>query len=386
MRNPLIKLNHLHRRYLCFGIYSIYVMKLEFDIKRYRLDFKFDARTSRGAVRNKESLFIIIRDQGNPGQFGIGECGPLPGLSPEHVNDAHKVLHQLSQECRLEDVRSMNEVMPWVSRNIDRSMPSLRFGMEVALRDFFQGGRRCIFDNAFFQGKKRIQINGLIWMGNKEFMIRQIRHKLDAGFACIKIKVGALAHDVELEVLKYIRSEFGRQDVEIRLDANGAFTAEEAMHYLERFAEYGIHSIEQPIGAGQAESMFALCRKSPIPVALDEDLIGVDPLAAGKKFLSDIKPHFIILKPSLMGGIAAARAWIDLASSMDIGWWMTSALESDIGLNAIAQLASEYDPQIPQGLGTGQLYFNNFSSPLRLDSDVLSYDKKSTWQLDPLFR
>jgi o-succinylbenzoate synthase len=359
-------------------------MNLSLERRRYRLVFKFDAKTSRGAIREKESLYLLIRDQDHPDCVGVGECGPLPGLSPENVDDVDRALRLISDKKMLEGVDAPGEVSSWIRSTIDRSLPSLRFGMEVALRDCFNGGRRMIFDNAFFNGSKRIPINGLIWMGSKAFMVSQIRQKLEAGFSCLKLKVGALALDVELAVLKHIRSAFSRDDMEIRLDANGAFPPDRALTYLERLSDFDIHSIEQPIRAGQPENMARLCRVSPIPIALDEELIGRIPDHSGNSLLEYIQPQYIILKPTLVGGIEATRSWIDCASALGIGWWMTSALESDIGLNAIAQLTAEYDPDIPQGLGTGQLFLNNFISPLRLESEHLAYANDGSWDLSPL--
>jgi L-alanine-DL-glutamate epimerase-like enolase superfamily enzyme len=257
------------------------------------------------------------------------------------------------------------------------SLPSIRFGLETALLDFLNGGRKRILANTFFDQGAPIPINGLIWMGTKEFMLQQINQKLGEGFSCLKMKIGAIDFAQELELLRYIREQEAAKNLVLRVDANGAFSPLEALGKLEQLQDFGIHSIEQPIGVAQWEAMRELAQKSPIPIALDEELIGK---SNKEEVLDFIKPQFIILKPSLLGGILETREWIRLAEARRIGWWMTSALESAIGLNAISQLTSTYLPSLPQGLGTGKLYDNNLESPLVVQSGEIRYEQSGDWE------
>lgn len=350
-----------------------------FSIVPYTLKFKFPAGTSRGVLHDKKSYFIKVTSEG---KAGWGEAGPLPGLSPENdIPEFEKVLYntidELNKQEKLPDVSDV----PYF---ISPQMPAVRFALETALLDLKNNGRRMIFDNDFYRVGKPILINGLIWMGEKEEMIRQIHDKLEKGFQCIKLKIGAIDFTEELTLLKAIRDEFTPDKVELRVDANGAFSSEEAMDKLHKLARYSIHSIEQPIAAGQHKAMARICAESPVPVALDEELIGVKNHGDKWTLLKEIQPDYIILKPTLLGGFNATNEWIKLADQMDIGWWITSALESDIGLNAIAQYTYAKYSRMPQGLGTGTLFVNNIPSPLTVDGQYLKYGATGDWDLSIL--
>lgn len=332
------------------------------------LRFKFPAGTSRGVLLHKPSAFLILKKNG---VTGIGECSVIPGLSidPEETYD-----RKLEEVCRLLNYGVEPD-------SIDLSdYPSIAFGLETALLDLKAGVSKILFRSHFTEGLTGIPINGLVWMGDKDFMQRQIREKIAAGYRCIKLKVGALDFDTEMEILAGIRQQFSPSDIEIRLDANGAFSSKNALEKLEKLAAFGIHSIEQPIKAGQFEIMADICRTSPIPVVLDEELIGVK--SSDKEFVLEIiKPAYIILKPSLVGGFSESEEWIRLAKKHNIGWWITSALESNIGLNAIAQWTYMLNSTLPQGLGTGQLYHNNIPSPLVIENAKLFYRPENQWNL-----
>jgi o-succinylbenzoate synthase len=348
---------------------------IKFIVTPYKLHFKFEAGTSRGVLREKTSFFLQAFEDSIPGVVGWGEAAPLPKLSIDDLPDFES---HLSGYCRkfkgMEVMKSEEEILKWVSSAIPDRFPSIRFAFETALLDLMHGGRNKVFENPFFEGKEPIPINGLIWMGKQEFMLEQIDKKLEEGYSCIKMKIGAIDFDQECALLDYIRSRYSSDEIVLRVDANGAFDPGSALEKLKRLASYDLHSIEQPIRQGQIKEMAALCRLSPLPIALDEELIGVNGIENKRKLLEGIMPHYIILKPTLVGGIASSREWIALAESLDIGWWMTSALESNIGLNAIAQLTSTFSVTTPQGLGTGQLYINNIASPLKIENGHILYD------------
>lgn len=351
----------------------------------YKLVFRFDAGTSRGVLREKTSWFIRIRSEDQPGVFGLGECGPLPNLSPDHkpyLSD--RIKEALKKIAEWEDMPQQGQIGEKVASIVPAYLPAVSFAIETALLDLSSGGKRMIIKNDFVLGKLKTPINGLVWMGEKDFMLRQIREKLEAGYTCIKIKVGAIDPDAELDMLKYIRKRFSTEAVTIRLDANGAFKPGDALQILERFSAYGIHSVEQPIQAGHRRAMRRLCRKSPIPIALDEELIGITGLEQKLILLDEISPQYIILKPTLVGGLYATGQWVELAEQRSIGWWVTSALESNIGLNAIAQYTAGFRTGMHQGLGTGQLYRNNIQSPLFISRGYLGYDPQSAWDLGAL--
>ncbi|WP_455497853.1 o-succinylbenzoate synthase [Coprobacter sp.] len=339
---------------------------------RYILDFKTPGGTSRGVLTQKETWFIRIWHDETPWIFGVGECALFRGLSADDCPGYEEKLREVCEQIDTLDTVSLRE---W---------SSIRFGVETALLDLKNGGKRRICPGTFYDGKQAIEINGLIWMGNKETMYRRIEEKLAAGFHCVKLKIGAIDFNSELELLKSIRSRYGKDEIELRVDANGAFSPVEAMCKLDKLSRYDIHSIEQPIRQGQWPEMEILCRDTPIPIALDEELIGINEPEQKEQMLNAIKPQYIILKPALAGGLSGSAEWIDKAEKQGIGWWITSALESNVGLNAIAQWTATLQPCIPQGLGTGQLYTNNIVSPLVQKGSVIQYDPSLNWDLSAL--
>lgn len=342
-------------------------MKAQF--KKYTLQFHLPAGTSRGTYSTRDSWFLFLEEGG---KTGIGECAPLPGLSLE---DPNEIDTKLTEVCANIDFFSNNiqHLCDW---------PSIRFGLETALLDFQNGGKRILFKTAFSERKQGIPINGLIWMGEPEYMQQQIREKLKQGFRCIKMKIGAIDFKTEMELLKGIRKEFSAKEITLRVDANGAFNPENAIEKLKQLAELEIHSIEQPIAARQWEEMARLCELSPLPVALDEELIGITSGDQKKELLSQIKPAFLVLKPSLHGGISGCNEWIDLTEKAKIKWWITSYLESNVGLNAIAQWTATKSVTMEQGLGTGKLFTNNFESPLTIAKDELWYLTEKNWKIN----
>ncbi|MFT3753908.1 MAG: o-succinylbenzoate synthase [Paludibacter sp.] len=341
---------------------------------RYRtldLQFKFPAGTSRGVLLHKPSSFLILEKDGFT---GIGECSTIPDLS---IDPQDSYYSKLDEVCQL-----LNDGCD--SNSIDLSAyPSIAFGLETALLDLAAKGSKCLFPSEFTTGKTGIPINGLVWMGDKDFMQKQIRGKIAAGYHCIKLKVGAIDFETELEIISGIRQQFSASDIELRLDANGAFSPANALEKLEKLSKFDIHSIEQPIRQGQFEAMVEICRQSPISIVLDEELIGVK--SADKELvLANIKPAYIILKPSLLGGFRESEEWIRLAEKHNIRWWITSALEANIGLNAIAQWTYSLHSSLPQGLGTGQLYHNNIPSPLEIRDAKLFYQPSNHWDLSSI--
>jgi o-succinylbenzoate synthase len=350
--------------------------------KKHTLQFKFDAGTSRGVLKTKDSWFVRIVDE--EGRQGIGEAGPLKGLSIDDRPDFEEQLEKLLLDLAMQPLPTKyEEVEEFVQSHIPEAFPSIIFAVETALYDLLNGGQRIIYDTPFARSERAIPINGLIWMGTPEFMQQQIEEKLAAGFNCIKMKIGAIDFEEEYRLLKMLRKRFPADQLTLRVDANGAFTTSDALQRLVLLHELEIHSIEQPIMAGQNREMHQLCRFSPLPIALDEELIGI-PSANKASLLDSIMPQFIILKPTLHGGIGGCRAWIRLAEERQIGWWMTSALESNIGLNAIAQFTDTYQPHLPQGLGTGQLYHNNIPSPLQVAGGELTYKRNGVWMVPDL--
>lgn len=342
-------------------------MSYQISIKKHTLQFRFEARTSRGSLFEKDTFFISLTHSENPEVIGIGECSPLKGLSPEYDDNYEE---RLNYFCKL--FKEMNNPEGFFKHPTLPSVPSIRFGFEMAWKDLQNGGKRSFYPNRFIEGKP-LPINGLIWMGSHEFMLQQIKEKLEAGFGCIKIKVGAIDFEQELSLLHYIRQQYGPEDITLRVDANGAFSPTDAEDKLKALTKYQLHSIEQPIKAGQIEAMATLCENTPLPIALDEELIGIQHVEQFSPLLKAIQPSYIILKPSLVGGFNATQAWIEAAENLGIGWWVTSALESNIGLNAICQLTANYPVTIPQGLGTGQLYHNNIDSPLEVKAGEITY-------------
>ena len=340
--------------------------------KKYNLNFKTPSGTSRGILKTKETWFFILKDNG---RFGIGETGLFRGLS-------------------IDDVGHYENKLKWVCNHIHLGLeclrkqlyefPSIQFGLEQAFLSLKSESSFELFPSSFTEGKKSIPINGLIWMGDKTFMKNQIQEKLKTGFSCLKMKIGALNFDAEMELLKEIRKEFSFNEIELRVDANGAFNPKNALEKLHRLSALEIHSIEQPIQQGQVHEMAELCSKTPLPIALDEELIGVFSSEQKKKLIATIAPQYIILKPSLIGGFAGSEEWINLAQQNNCGWWITSALESNVGLNAIAQFTYTLQSNLPQGLGTGGLFTNNFTSPLEVKNGTLQYDPLLNWNLNLL--
>lgn len=326
---------------------------------KQQFPFKRPSGTSRGVLTQKDSWFIELSD----GRCtGLGECSVIPGLSPDfqHETVYEKVLHDVIASLESGTLNFEN------STNLLRHFPSILFGVETAFLDMQNGGKGIIFDNDFSNGRCAIPINGLIWMGDEKFMSEQIEQKLTEGFSTIKMKIGAIDFAAEYHLLSGIRKRYTSDELTLRVDANGAFSFDEVMPILEQLAELEIHSIEQPIAAGQPEKMAQLCSFSPIAIALDEELIGVYGVTEKIALLDNMMPPFIILKPSLHGGIQGCEEWIRMAEEREIGWWMTSALESNVGLNAICQFVGQYDNDLPQGLGTGGLYTWNTPSLLEV--------------------
>lgn len=333
----------------------------------YTFDFKFEAGTSRGVITQKKNYFIKITDK--QGNTGVGEVNVLKGLSIDDRVDFKEKLETILKQYE------KNEI----DQELLNEFPSVRFALETAQKDLENGGNKIIYPTKFLEGTHFIPINGLIWMGNKDFMLSQIAEKVKHGFNCLKMKIGAINFEEELEVLRYIRNEISEKDMILRVDANGAFSPKTALEKLKKLSDFELHSIEQPIQPKQYEQMAYLCEHSPVPIALDEELIGIQNYTEKKKLLETLKPPYIILKPALLGGFQKSEEWIELAESQQIRWWVTSALEGNIGLNAIAQWTSHLAYQGHQGLGTGQLYTNNINSPLVVEKGYLRYDKNSEW-------
>jgi o-succinylbenzoate synthase len=331
--------------------------------QKHILKFKFDAKTSRGVYHEHTVYFLKIWNVNNPEIFGLGEAAPLKGLSIDDRPDFEKVLENICSNINHFNAEILSD------------FPSIQFALETAWADLENGGKRMIFNTDFYHSQYKIPINGLVWMGDKQTMLHELRNKINESFSTVKLKVGGINFEDEIEILKNIRKEFSPRDITIRLDANGAFSQKDAFEKIKVLSDFAIHSIEQPISQGQLEAMTELCSKSPIPIALDEELIGKMTQEQKWEMLYFIKPQYIILKPTLLGGFSASDEWIMLAENLNIGWWVTSALESNIGLNAIAQFTSKHEITIPQGLGTGSLYENNVESPLIVKCGFLEYQK-----------
>ncbi|MBD9086543.1 MAG: o-succinylbenzoate synthase [Prevotella copri] len=367
------------------------------DISERTLHFKQPAGTSRGVYTTRHSYYLTLTSDEMPGVEGVGECATLPDLSCDAKPEYEMTLRQVCQ---------MVEQMGRIPYDMIRAYPSITFGLETAFASFFDEAKKKLgamnlsegktsveilkeagvsvpmgmenlvnlFDSPFGRGEEGITINGLVWMGTYEEMLARLEEKLQAGFHCVKLKIGAIDFFKELDLIKRIRDVYTKEQVELRVDANGGFLPENAMSQLEALAKYDIHSIEQPIKQHQWPKMAQLCRETPLPIALDEELIGVNVRSMKEALLDTIRPQYIILKPSLHGGIYGCNEWIELAKQRGIGSWITSALESNIGLNAIAHYAAKvYGPNVemPQGLGTGQLFTDNIPMPLEIRGDKL---------------
>lgn len=367
------------------------------EISERTLHFKQPAGTSRGVYTTRHSYYLTLTSDELPGVEGVGECATLPDLSCDAKPEYEMTLRQVCQ---------MVEQMGRIPYDMIRAYPSITFGLETAFASFFDAAKKFLeivpaegassssemlkqkgvsvpagmenltelFDSPFGRGEEGITINGLVWMGTYEEMLARLEEKLQAGFHCVKLKIGAIDFFKELDLIKRIRDVYTKEQVELRVDANGGFLPENAMSQLEALAKYDIHSIEQPIKQHQWPKMAQLCRETPLPIALDEELIGVNVRSMKQALLDTVRPQYIILKPSLHGGIYGCNEWIELANQRGIGSWITSALESNIGLNAIAHYAAKvYGPKVkmPQGLGTGQLFTDNIPMPLEIRGDQL---------------
>lgn len=336
----------------------------------YRLEFKQASGTSRGILKSKETWFIKIEDEH---ATGFGECGMFRGLSCDDRPDFESKLKWVCHHIDLGLEQLLIELIDF---------PSIQFGLEMAFLDLLSDSSNVLFPSKFTSGKASIPINGLIWMGDEQFMKSQIRSKIDAGFNCLKIKIGAIDFDTELSLIKAIRKEYDVETIELRVDANGAFSPLEAMEKLKRLSDFNLHSIEQPIRQGQHDAMAKLCAHAPLPIALDEELIGIHDVTKRSLLLQTINPQYIILKPTLVGGFSSSQSWIDLAEKQSVDWWITSALESNIGLNAIAQWTYQLNVNRPQGLGTGALYTNNIEAPLKIYNGRLIYAPSVKWTIN----
>ena len=336
----------------------------------YRLEFKQASGTSRGILKSKETWFIKIEDEH---ATGFGECGMFRGLSCDDRPDFESKLKWVCHHIDLGLEQLLIELIDF---------PSIQFGLEMAFLDLLSDSSNVLFPSKFTSGKGSIPINGLIWMGDEQFMKSQIRSKIDAGFDCLKIKIGAIDFDTELSLIKAIRKEYDVETIELRVDANGAFSPLEAMEKLNRLSDFNLHSIEQPIRQGQFDAMAELCAHAPLPIALDEELIGIHDVTKRGLLLQTINPQYIILKPTLIGGFSGSQSWIDIAEKQSVDWWITSALESNIGLNAIAQWTYQLNVNRPQGLGTGALYTNNIEAPLKIYNGRLIYAPSVKWTIN----
>ncbi len=338
--------------------------------QQHILKFKRPSGTSRGILKTKESWFVLLSDGKRK---GVGECGILRGLSIDDRPDYEEKLNWACQNINLGLDVLLNELLEF---------PSIQFGLEQAFLSLQSSSKFELFPSNFTRGKQAISINGLVWMGDEAFMKTQIKEKIEAGFSCIKMKIGAIDFETELDLLTSIRKEFSSKDIELRVDANGGFHPQEALEKLKRLSALEIHSIEQPIRQGQFEKMARLCEKTPVPIALDEELIGVFSVTEKKELLQTIQPQYIILKPSFIGGFQGSNEWISLAEKQDVRWRVTSALESNVGLNAIAQWTFTLQNPLPQGLGTGGLYTNNFESPLEVKNGKLHHAISEKWNFN----
>jgi o-succinylbenzoate synthase len=343
-------------------------MKATFQ--KHILNFKQASGTSRGILRTKETFFLFISNESSE---GIGECGLFRGLSIDDRDDYEEKLQWLCENINSEKELLLLQLTEF---------PSIQFGLEQALKSLESKDKFQLFPSNFTEGIDSIPINGLIWMGSDQFMHQQIKEKLESGFTTIKMKIGAIDFNTELSLLKSIRKEYNANEIELRVDANGAFDPKEALEKLKRLSDMELHSIEQPIKQGQWQEMARLCEETPLDIALDEELIGIHFVTKKEELLLTVNPQYIILKPSLIGGIGGSNEWINLSNSHNVAWWITSALESNVGLNAIAQFTYDLGVKIPQGLGTGGLFTNNFDSPLEIKKGELHYNKNKDWNFN----
>lgn len=359
-------------------------MALQASYFKKTFQFSFPATTSRGTMVEKDSWFLKVWEQQKPEIFGIGEAGILVGLSLETDVIVDKELSIIANEIlpklSLSEINSIADIHKKIE--LSGFSSSVIFALENSLLDLINGGKRLIFNNTFFEGKP-LPINGLVWMGDFDYLFQQVNKKVREGYRCIKIKVGALPIEEELAILRTIRTEYVKNNITLRLDANGAFNEKNVMDKLKEYSAYQIHSIEQPLKK-KSGFLIELKKLSPIPLALDEELIGVYSRTEKETLLSSLEPAFIVLKPSLHGGMYGCMEWIELAKKFNVGWWVTSALESNIGLNAISQFTANFPIKIPQGLGTGSIYRNNCISPLEANGGWIRYDDSKKWVLSEL--
>lgn len=341
--------------------------------KKYILNFKRPSGTSRGILTEKETWFLILEENG---KTGIGECGILRTLSIDDRPDYEEKLKWVCENIHLGKDKLWDELIEF---------PSIQFGVEMAFLSLASKTPFELFPSAFTEGKESMEINGLVWMGEQTFMKQQIEEKLAQGFRCIKLKIGAIDFQKELELLRFIRQNFDEKTIEIRVDANGAFSLNEALNKLIQLSDYKLHSVEQPIQKNNTDNMSELCKSTPFSIALDEELIGVFGMKNKEQLLSKIQPQYIILKPSLVGGFKGTLEWVSIAEKLNIGWWITSALESNIGLNVITQFTFTLNNPMPQGLGTGGLYTNNFDCPLYIENGRIHYNPNKKWLVSKIF-
>lgn len=346
--------------------------KLKATYKKYILDFKKPSGTSRGVLTQKETWFITLEHNG---KTGIGECGILRTLSIDDRPDYEEKLKWVCDNIHLGEEKLWETLIEF---------PSIQFGIEVAFQSLKSENPFVLFPSDFTNGAKKMLINGLVWMGEEAFMKAQIEEKLAQGFTCIKLKIGAIDFEKELGLLHFIRQHFDEKTIEIRVDANGAFHVDNALDKINQLIEYKLHSIEQPIAKNHTDRMAELCKITPLDIALDEELIGVFSLEEKRALLRKLRPQYIVLKPSLVGGFRGTKEWIDLAEELQIKWWITSALESNIGLNAITQWSFLQNNPMPQGLGTGGLYTNNFDCPLEVVNGKLLYNLELKWNISAI--
>lgn len=355
------------------------------EVIPYSLHFRFQAKTSRGVMREKKTWFVKLWNDQDTNRIGWGECGPLSGLSVDFGKEMESEIQRMFQLLRpylnSESASWKSLSSRWMDKIKLPWFPSVLFALETAWLDWFNGGRRLICDPLFFQGQWQVPINGLVWMNVREAMFQQAMEKAKDGFTTIKLKVGALDWQQELDLIQDIRTELPASEYTIRLDANGAWNPKEALSKLEALHRFDIHSVEQPIRENQPKEMAEICSQSPIPIALDEELIN-KPFDHQKfTLLEEVQPQYLVLKPTLVGGLGQTDQWIRMAEDLGINWWITSMLESNVGLNAIAQLTAQYRPVLPQGLGTGGLYVNNLTSPLHVNNGMLRYNPLLDWDL-----
>ncbi|MGY6561057.1 MAG: o-succinylbenzoate synthase [Luteibaculaceae bacterium] len=345
-------------------------MPFSIEFTPHTLQFIVPGGTSRGVLTEKPSGLLSVSKNG---VTGYGEYSIIPGLS---IDKTEKLAFYLTK------LKEKPEPDFWL-KNTDflEELPALYFALETALLDFANGGKKQIYQNAFSRGETGIPINGLIWMGTKEFMLAQIKEKIDEGYNCLKVKIGAIDYETEISILQHIRKVYSKKNLILRVDANGAFSYEQAQKVLNDLEKLHVHSIEQPIKQGQVEWMERLCASTPTPIALDEELIGIFGLEGKKDLLKAIKPQYIILKPSLLGGLKASQEWIETAKAQNIDYWITSALEGNVGLNAVAQFTYEQKASGHQGLGTGKLFSNNWNSPLYIEKGYLWYGDNTAWNV-----